>query len=358
MKESLISMRENPKKITKCLTILYLLLMTILGNVSNITVQAAEIQFSPPLRGSTTNSSGYGDREGGFHYGVDLTGTEATPIYAVADGIVMQAAYGGPGCSADQCGNWVSIQHEGTLNGQSGVTSSYLHLSKIEINKADSVKQGQLIGYMGTTGFSTGVHLHFQIDIGSFYTGAIDPTQLVGLPAVGETKELTGDIVEGSVTTPEDDKPASESYDGKINMEWKNPLVIFKDAKVVERVKGLVKGDEFSSETIVLANSLANKFYEFSNILVLAMVVLLFAFMCVSTILYLAILPRGGTIKMMDTFQKVTGIDPVVTRKGTVQVFTNLILSACFLFFVAFNGHLIFLGKLYNVVLTVLAYIV
>ena len=47
---------------------------------------------------------------------------------------------------------------------------------------------------------------------------------------------------------------------------------------ILIRVKGLVKGDEFSSETIVLANSLANKFYEFSNILVLAMVVLLFAF--------------------------------------------------------------------------------
>jgi hypothetical protein len=120
----------------------------------------------------------------------------------------------------------------------------------------------------------------------------------------------------------------------------------------------LVKGDEFSSETIVFANTIANKFYEITNILVLAMVVLLFAFMCIATIFYLTILPRGGTIKMMDTFQKVTGIDPVVNRKGTVQVFTNLIISACFLFFIAFNGHLIFLGKLYNVVLTLLSYTV
>jgi murein DD-endopeptidase MepM/ murein hydrolase activator NlpD len=157
--------------INKVLLLMVLLFIFRTG-VGGIIVQAADISFSPPLRGSTTNSSGYGDREGGFHYGVDLTGTEATPIYAVADGIVMQADDGGPGCSASQCGNWVSIQHEGTINGQTGVTSSYLHLSKIEINKADSVKQGQLIGYMGTTGYSTGVHLHFQIDIGSFYTNA------------------------------------------------------------------------------------------------------------------------------------------------------------------------------------------
>ena len=352
----------NLKKINKILMLGILLLSFRTG----ITVQAADISFSPPLRGSTSNSSGFGMRletwNGNverMHNGVDLTGTSDTPIYAIADGIVIQANNGGQYCSADQCGNWVSIQHEGTVAGKTGITSSYLHLSKIEIKNADTIKQGQLIGYMGTTGMSTGVHLHFQLDAdGRFGANPIDPTTIVGLPSEGETKELTGDIVEGSVTTPVEDTPASESYDGKINMEWKNPLVIFKDAKVVERVKGLVKDDEFSSETIVLANSLANKFYEFSNILVLAMVVLLFAFMCVSTILYLAILPRGGTIKMMDTFQKVTGIDPVVTRKGTVQVFTNLILSACLLFFVAFNGHLIFLGKLYNVVLTVLAYVV
>ena len=61
-------------------------------------VSAEEIVFGSPLINvTTTNSSGFGDRDGVMHKGVDLTGDTTTPIYAVADGEVTVAGFGGPG---------------------------------------------------------------------------------------------------------------------------------------------------------------------------------------------------------------------------------------------------------------------
>ena len=91
-----------------------------------------------------------------FHNGVDLANDQGTPIYAARSGKVTVATYGGT------YGNYVTINHG------DGYSSLYAHMTRYVVHKGDTVKKGQLIGYMGSTGRSTGPHLHFSI----FYNGS------------------------------------------------------------------------------------------------------------------------------------------------------------------------------------------
>ncbi len=93
-----------------------------------------------------------------FHKGIDIACARGTPIYAVKDGVVTRASWNGG------YGNCVIIYHGG------GVSSLYAHCDNAtssrpiyEVKVGDSVKQGQVIAYVGTTGRSTGYHLHFGI---------------------------------------------------------------------------------------------------------------------------------------------------------------------------------------------------
>ena len=86
-----------------------------------------------------------------FHNGVDLANDQGTPIYAARSGRVTVATYGGT------YGNYVTINHG------DGYSSLYAHMTRYVVHKGDTVKRGQLIGYMGSTGRSTGPHLHFSI---------------------------------------------------------------------------------------------------------------------------------------------------------------------------------------------------
>jgi murein DD-endopeptidase MepM/ murein hydrolase activator NlpD len=88
-----------------------------------------------------------------MHSGVDLVAPTGTPIFAAADGVVMGAHPKGP------YGNWIRIDHPGR------VTTIYGHLSKYapEVFPGATVTEGQLIGYVGSTGRSTGAHLHFEV---------------------------------------------------------------------------------------------------------------------------------------------------------------------------------------------------
>lgn len=97
---------------------------------------------------------GSGRRE--FHDGVDLANRSGTPIYASRSGYVHAAGWG------TNLGNYV------TLNHQDGFKSQYLHMTHYVVKTGDWVEQGQLIGYMGSTGRSTGPHLHFSI----YYNGS------------------------------------------------------------------------------------------------------------------------------------------------------------------------------------------
>lgn len=106
------------------------------------------------------------------HNGIDFYGTLNQPIMAAADGIVSWVDF-----EAGGYGNYVMIQHaEGT--------TIYAHMNLIVCKKGDVVKAGQVIGHMGSTGNSTGVHLHFgyrpaQFDANNGYRGYIDPMPLL-----------------------------------------------------------------------------------------------------------------------------------------------------------------------------------
>lgn len=106
-----------------------------------------------------------GEENVGSHAGVDFATRRGTPIYAVANGVVVTAKYGYFGE-----GNFVVIKHTNVPsledeNIKTTYYSIYLHMESLPIvNVGDIVKRGQLIGYVGSTGFSTGPHLHFQID--------------------------------------------------------------------------------------------------------------------------------------------------------------------------------------------------
>lgn len=101
-----------------------------------------------------------------YHEGVDLAGPEGTPIYATRSGVVTAAK------SSNAGGNYVTINHG------DGFSSSYLHLRNYVVKRGQAVSAGQLIGYMGSTGISTGSHLHFAI----YYNGrAVNPAQYVNL---------------------------------------------------------------------------------------------------------------------------------------------------------------------------------
>lgn len=100
------------------------------------------------------------------HYGVDLAAYLGNPIYATRSGVVTQATYGASG------GYYVYIDHG------DGFTSIYLHMTHYIVSAGDYVEAGQVIGYCGSTGASTGPHLHF----GLIYNGAyVDPAKYVNL---------------------------------------------------------------------------------------------------------------------------------------------------------------------------------
>jgi len=111
-------------------------------------------------------SSDYGMRNhpvlGGqrAHKGVDLAGASGTPVYATADGYVSRADRFG------SYGNYISIEHGGELQ------TRYAHLSGFEVTAGERVSKGQLIGYVGSTGRSTGPHLHYEVRVGG---EAVDP---------------------------------------------------------------------------------------------------------------------------------------------------------------------------------------
>jgi murein DD-endopeptidase MepM/ murein hydrolase activator NlpD len=86
-----------------------------------------------------------------FHRGVDYAAVQGTPVYAVTNGLVAFAGrYAG-------YGNHIRLSHSSSLG------TSYSHLSRIAVSPGSRVSQGQLIGYVGSTGMSTGPHLHFEV---------------------------------------------------------------------------------------------------------------------------------------------------------------------------------------------------
>ncbi|MGM0125820.1 hypothetical protein IGI37_003221 [Enterococcus sp. AZ194] len=98
-----------------------------------------------------TISSVYGPRGGEFHRGLDFAANQGEPIYASKTGTVLTAEY------HDSWGNYVVLGHE------DGVSTLYAHQAEYVVKPGETVEQGQIIGYVGSTGNSTGSHLHFEV---------------------------------------------------------------------------------------------------------------------------------------------------------------------------------------------------
>ena len=119
-----------------------------------------------PLHDATL-TSGYGMRThpvlGGRrnHAGIDLAQPTGTPVYATADGVVAKAEW------FSSYGNYIQIEHGGELQ------TRYAHLSGYAVVAGQEVHRGDLIGFVGSTGRSTGPHLHYEVRVAG---EAVDPT--------------------------------------------------------------------------------------------------------------------------------------------------------------------------------------
>ena len=113
-----------------------------------------------PVQAAAAFSSGFGYRADPFHAGaamhpgIDLSGAYGTAIYATADGTVLRAGWNNGGY-----GNLVELDHG------RGITTRYGHMSAILVSAGQHVTRGQQIGRMGSTGRSTGNHLHYEVRI-------------------------------------------------------------------------------------------------------------------------------------------------------------------------------------------------
>ncbi|MFE7802673.1 M23 family metallopeptidase [Nocardia sp. NPDC057440] len=120
--------------------------------------------FVLPARGVFT--SGFGSRWGTFHNGIDIAGPIGTPIYAVANGTVIDA---GP---AQGFGLWVRIRHD------DGTITVYGHMYDFFVSVGERVPAGMQIARMGNRGDSSGPHLHFEVILGGTH---VDPQQWLGV---------------------------------------------------------------------------------------------------------------------------------------------------------------------------------
>jgi murein DD-endopeptidase MepM/ murein hydrolase activator NlpD len=117
------------------------------------------ISLAWPLQ--ATIESPFGPRGIGFHPGIDLSAPTGTPVGAAAAGRVVFAGFDGGGY-----GNLVEVAHG------NGVLSMYAHLSAFSVSVGQSVATGTRVGRVGSTGESTGPHLHFEVRVRG---AAVDP---------------------------------------------------------------------------------------------------------------------------------------------------------------------------------------
>lgn len=125
---------------------------------------SSSVSYMWPAKGVLT--SGYGWRWGRMHRGIDIANSTGTPIYAAAHGIVEKAGWNKGGY-----GNLVDIRHP------DGSLTRYAHNSRIMVQAGQYVEKGQQIAAMGSTGFSTGPHSHFEIHAAG--KGAVNPVALL-----------------------------------------------------------------------------------------------------------------------------------------------------------------------------------
>ncbi len=123
----------------------------------NADIKSIPVFFPVDKKGFSRISSKFGYRwhpikkKKIFHKGIDLAAKAGSRVYASAYGIVFESSY------SKSYGNYIIIQH------RNGYRTKYAHLSKRFVNKYQRVQQGSVIGSVGSTGHSTGPHLHFEL---------------------------------------------------------------------------------------------------------------------------------------------------------------------------------------------------
>lgn len=112
-----------------------------------------------PVPSCSSISSGFGSRWGTTHKGIDIPGSYGASIVAADSGTVIQAGFGVSGSGYGGYGNVVAIDHG------NGVVTMYAHMSRVAVSAGSTVAKGQVIGYVGSTGQSTGNHCHFEVRV-------------------------------------------------------------------------------------------------------------------------------------------------------------------------------------------------
>jgi hypothetical protein len=137
-------------------------------------------EWTMPLpEGSYQFTSGFGMRWGRLHAGIDLAAPTGTPIYAASAGVVLDAGCTSPRCDIPGsprmpgCGWRVNINHGG------GIVTRYCHAVALAVSPGEQVVAGQVIGWVGSTGNSSGPHLHFET-----HRGALPATNDTAVDAV------------------------------------------------------------------------------------------------------------------------------------------------------------------------------
>jgi murein DD-endopeptidase MepM/ murein hydrolase activator NlpD len=139
----------------------------LLDKLDTLRRRLATLPLRRPLAGDLTITSGFGARQDPFlgapalHTGVDFRAADGTPVLATAPGTIEATGrQGGYGLAID-------IDHGG------GISTRYGHLSRIAVSVGQHVMTGDTIGYAGSTGRSTGPHLHYETRVAG---EAVDPT--------------------------------------------------------------------------------------------------------------------------------------------------------------------------------------
>ena len=131
-----------------------------LDRINLFRIAAERAPFANPVNASVRFTSGFGNRRdpvtgrSRMHAGVDFAGPRGTAILSTADGVVTHAGWHGG------YGNTVIIRHA------FGIETLYAHLHSVNVREGQRVSRGERIGGMGTTGRSTGVHLHYEVRLG------------------------------------------------------------------------------------------------------------------------------------------------------------------------------------------------
>lgn len=145
-------------------------ILTNLDRMNLYRLAAFKAPFAMPVKGNFRWTSGFGYRNDpkGYgtrmHEGTDMAGAPGTPIYATGDGVVIHAGWD------NGYGRSVEIDHG------FGIVTRYAHLSSLDVTDGQKVSRGEKIGGMGSTGRSTGTHLHYEVRIGG---AAVNPMTFI-----------------------------------------------------------------------------------------------------------------------------------------------------------------------------------